>query len=68
LNSLIKSTAQKGNLQVDVVEQNMKAEIPMKRFGEPGEIAAVAAFLATPAASYVNGATIPVDGGRTGSI
>ena len=42
--------------------------IPMKRFGDPAEIAAMAAFLASPAASYVTGTSIPVDGGRTGSI
>ncbi|HET9823823.1 MAG TPA: SDR family oxidoreductase [Chitinophagaceae bacterium] len=46
----------------------MKEEIPMKRFGEPAEIAAVAAFLASPAAAYVTGVSIPVDGGRTGTI
>ena len=68
LNSIIETTAKKGNVLVELVEKNMKDEIPMKRFGEPSEIAAVAAFLASPAASYVNGATIPVDGGRTGSI
>jgi 3-oxoacyl-[acyl-carrier protein] reductase len=50
------------------VEKEMKQEIPMKRFAEPPEIAAMAAFLASPAASYVNGTSIPVDGGRTGSI
>ena len=55
-------------LKIDVVEKNMKEEIPMKRFGQPSEIAAVAAFLASPAASYVNGVSIAVDGGRTGSI
>ena len=46
----------------------MTEEVPMKRFADASEIASVAAFLASPAASYVNGVSIPVDGGRTGSI
>jgi NAD(P)-dependent dehydrogenase (short-subunit alcohol dehydrogenase family) len=36
---------------------------PMGRAGEPGEVAAVILFLLSPAASYVNGAIVPVDGG-----
>ena len=46
----------------------MQNEIPMKRFGNASELAAVATFLASPAASYVNGVSIPVDGGRTPTI
>ena len=46
----------------------MLADIPMQRFGKATETAAVAGFLASPAASYVNGVSIPVDGGRTGTI
>ncbi len=52
----------------EVMEEKMKSSVPAKRFGTPEEIAAVAAFLASPAASYVNGVSIPVDGGRTGTI
>ena len=68
LAAVMEATAKRGNVVIGVVEKNMKEEIPMKRFGAPSQIAAVAAFLASPAASYVNGVNIPVDGGRTGSI
>ena len=68
LSTLIENIAKRGNTVVDIVEKNMVEEVPMKRFADASEVAAVAAFLASPAASYVNGVSIPVDGGRTGSI
>jgi 3-oxoacyl-[acyl-carrier protein] reductase len=68
LHSLIRNIAGRRGLSEQVVARQMEAEVPAKRFGEAEEIAAVAAFLATPAAAYVNGVSIPVDGGRTGSI
>jgi 3-oxoacyl-[acyl-carrier protein] reductase len=68
LSTLIGSIAKRGNTVVDLVEKNMMEEVPMKRFADASEIAAMAAFLASPAASYVNGVSRPVDGGRTGSI
>lgn len=68
LDAIIENTSTKKSVSVEEVELQMQEEVPMKRFGEASEIAAVAAFLASPAASYVNGVSIPVDGGRTGSI
>jgi len=68
LDSLINSTAKKKNITNEKAAQDMASDIPMKRFGKPSEFGAVAAFLASPAASYVNGVSIPVDGGRTGAI
>lgn len=68
LDSLLTSTAEKTKASVEETEEKMVAEIPAGRFGEAAEIAAVAAFLCTPAAAYVNGTSIRVDGGRTGSI
>lgn len=53
---------------MDAVSEEMKSEIPMKRFGKPEEVAAAVAFLASPAASYINGINVPVDGGRTASL
>ncbi|HLO80431.1 MAG TPA: SDR family oxidoreductase, partial [Chitinophagaceae bacterium] len=68
LNALIRNIASRKGLSVEEVAIQMEADVPARRFGEAEEIAAVAAFLATPAAAYVNGVSIPVDGGRTGSI
>lgn len=68
LETIVNNKSTKTGTAKEEVEEEMLEEIPMKRFGKPEEIAAVAAFLATPAAAYVNGVSIPVDGGRTGSI
>jgi 3-oxoacyl-[acyl-carrier protein] reductase len=68
LDSIIQNTAAKKSISAEEVERQMMEEVPAKRFGEAAEVAAVAAFLATPAAAYVNGTSIRVDGGRTGSI
>jgi len=46
----------------------MTHEIPMARFAEAAEVGNAIAFLATPAAAYITGINVPVDGGRTSSL
>jgi len=64
LRSLIQAKARAAGVPEEEVERRMKAEIPMGRFAAPEEIAAAAGFLATPAAGYITGISLPVDGGR----
>lgn len=68
LSSIIENKSKKVEKSTEEVENQMRSIIPLKRFAEPNEVGAMVAFLASPAAAYVNGTSIPVDGGRTGSI
>jgi len=53
---------------MDEVRAGWLAQVPEGRLAEPSELGAVIAFLASPAASFVRGTSIPVDGGRLRSI
>jgi 3-oxoacyl-[acyl-carrier protein] reductase len=64
LEAIFKGKASRGGVGVDEVERDAIATIPLGRLGEPRELALAMLFLASPAASYVNGVNLPVDGGR----
>lgn len=68
LQSLIDGRAQNNGVPASEIAEQMKAEIPARRFAEPREAGAAIAFLASPAAAYINGINLPVDGGRTSCL
>lgn len=68
LTSLIQKTSERQKLQQDAVEREMLAKVPLGRFAMPEETAAAIAFLASPAASYITGISLPVDGGRLAGL
>jgi 3-oxoacyl-[acyl-carrier protein] reductase len=52
----------------DEVRARLSQDIPLRRYGEPEEFGRTAAFVLSPAASYITGAMIPIDGGAISSI
>jgi 3-oxoacyl-[acyl-carrier protein] reductase len=65
---LIKSKAEKAGKTFEEVKKEMTEEIPAARIGSAEEVAAAVAFLASPAAGYISGINVPVDGGRTPAL
>lgn len=68
LEQILADRAKNTGKSEEVIAQGMLASVPLARFAEASEIASVIAFLASPAAAYVNGINVPVDGGRTLSL
>lgn len=68
IEQIVQTRAQKSGTSPADTQRAMEAEVPMQRFADPSEIAAAVAFLASPAAAYITGINLPVDGGRTRSL
>jgi 3-oxoacyl-[acyl-carrier protein] reductase len=60
--------AQRSGETVEAVQAGVRARIPLGRYGDPDELGRVAAFLLSPAASYLDGVILPVDGGMIRSL
>jgi 3-oxoacyl-[acyl-carrier protein] reductase len=65
LTSIINNKAEKSGRPAESIAEAMKSSVPANRFADPAEVGAAIAFLSSPAASYINGINLPVDGGRT---
>jgi 3-oxoacyl-[acyl-carrier protein] reductase len=68
LQNIIETKSNNTGESLNEIKNEMESEIPLGRFAEPSEIANAVAFLASPAASYITGINVPVDGGRTGCL
>ncbi len=68
LESIIRKKAKNLGVHIDEVAKGMQAQVPVGRFADPVELAQGIAFLCMPAASYITGINLPVDGGRTRSL
>ena len=68
LTELKETLSEQKGISQDEVENAWLSTVPEGRLADPSELGHVIAFLASPAASFVRGVSLPVDGGRTGSI
>ena len=68
LTELKKTISEQKGISQEEVENAWLSTVPEGRLAVPSELGKVVAFLSSPAASFVRGVSLPVDGGRTGSI
>ncbi|MCC7246183.1 MAG: SDR family oxidoreductase [Saprospiraceae bacterium] len=68
LTEIVEKRAAAAGVSTDDIEKTFKQIVPLRRFADPSEVAAAVAFLASPAAAYISGINLPVDGGRTKSL
>ena len=68
IHNLATAQAQAAGIDVEAQKQRMQSPIPMGRFGQPDEFGKAGAFLLSPAASYITGATLIVDGGSMKTV
>jgi 3-oxoacyl-[acyl-carrier protein] reductase len=68
IRTLDETRAASSGMTVEAVQQQTIARIPLGRYGEPAEVGRVGAFLLSPAASYVNGVVMAIDGGMIRSL
>ena len=66
--AILTSRAAASGKDTDEIEKDYLKEVPVRKIGMPAEFGAAVAFLCSPAASYITGINLPVDGGRLRSL
>jgi 3-oxoacyl-[acyl-carrier protein] reductase len=65
LDQIAEAKSAKTGVPAEKILEGMAQAVPLRRLGEAHEIGAAIAFLCSPAAAYISGINLPVDGGRT---